>query len=48
MLKHLKEDTGQGDWPVVCWLSLIPFFEDRIYNGFFPDIVGSFPVSRNF
>ena len=37
MLKPFTEDTGKGDWPIVCLLGLIPFFEERGCIGFFPD-----------
>ena len=31
MLKHLTEETCQGNWSIICWVSFIPFFEDRGY-----------------
>ena len=37
MLKHLTEDTYQGNWSVICWVSFIPFFEYRGYVCLFPD-----------
>ena len=37
MLKHLAEDTGQGDRTVVGWVGFIPFFEDRGYICLFPN-----------
>ena len=47
MLKHFTEETGQGDWPVVCWLSLIPFLKlGDILASF--QMAGSFLVSRDF
>ena len=37
MLKRLTEDTCQGNWSIICWVSFIPLFEDRGYVCLFPD-----------
>ena len=37
MLKRLTEETCQGNWSIIRWVSFIPFFEDRGYVCLFPD-----------
>ena len=37
MLKHFTEDTCQGDWSIIGWVSFISCFENRGYICFFPD-----------
>ena len=47
MLKHLTEDTGQGNWTIICWVSFIPFLKIGDTFASF-QIDGSLPVSRDF
>ena len=47
MLKHLTEDTCQGNWLVICWVTFIPFLKiGDTFASFQMD--GSLPVSRDF
>ena len=47
MLKHLTEDTCQGNWSIICWVSFIPFFKiGDTFASFQMD--GSLPVSMDF